>query len=136
MAEEATQSNAATQTDQNRITTVRIEKDLAEQYRDLILQVIAVATAVIFGTWSVLSWDVAKQANAQSRQANALAFAAFCGQLSANVSVLRALDTTLGREFDYRDTGFHGPAVQRSQRRSTGYRHSSRDVALRHTYGH
>jgi hypothetical protein len=88
MAKEAVRSDTVMSANLNRVTTVRVEKDLAEQYRDWILQIIGVATAVIFGTWSVLSWDVAKQANTQSRQANALAFAAFCGQVSPNVSVL------------------------------------------------
>jgi len=64
----------------NHIQAVRVEQDMADKVRDWLLQVLAFAAAIVFGTWSILGWQEAKQANIQSSQANTLAFAAFCGQ--------------------------------------------------------
>lgn len=56
--------------------------------RDRILQIIGVAAAVAFGTFTILAWQDARQAtqqsiqaNIQSNQANTFAFAAFCAQV-------------------------------------------------------
>ncbi len=66
-----------------RVTVVRVEKDILEVIRDWMLQTVGVVAAIIFGTWTILAWDVAKQANVQSVQSNTLAFAAVCAQLAS-----------------------------------------------------
>ena len=66
---------------------VRVERDWDERLRDWILQTLGFAAAVVFGTWTILAYNEAKQANAQSTQANALAFAAYCAQLPASENV-------------------------------------------------
>lgn len=66
---------------------VRVEKSAAEGFMNWFLQTVGVAAAVIFGVWTVLSWDVSKQANVQSDQANAIALAGVCAQLSPDDNV-------------------------------------------------
>ena len=86
-----------------RVTVVRVEKDILEVVRDWMLQSIGVAAAIIFGTWTILAWEVAKQANLQSVQSNILAFAAVCAQLpseSSDESVSRILCS-----YHYRGSG-------------------------------
>ena len=69
-----------------RVTVVRVEKDILEDIRDWMLQSIGVVAAIIFGTWTILAWEVAKQANVQSVQSNTLAFAAVCAGLASEPS--------------------------------------------------
>jgi len=79
------------------VQSVRIERDWNERLRDWVLQTLGFAAAVVFGTWTILAYNEAKQANAQSLQANSLAFAAYCAQLTPTDNVglfLRRLSPT------------------------------------------
>jgi hypothetical protein len=49
------------------------------------IQVMGLAAALIFGTFSILSWIDAQQAKAQANAANIIALAAMCAQLSTTV---------------------------------------------------
>ena len=69
------------------IQPVRIERDKWDLLRDWVLQSLGFTAAIIFGTWTVLAYNEAKQANLQSVQANSLAFAAFCAQVSPSDTV-------------------------------------------------
>jgi hypothetical protein len=73
------------------ITTVRLEANWADIVRDLLLQGVGIAAAIVFGTWTVLAWQEQKQSNTQSTQANTFAFAAFCAQIWGGYDVGLAL---------------------------------------------
>jgi len=70
-----------------RVQPVHIVRDWDERLRDWVLQTLGFAAAVVFGTWTILAYNEAKVANTQSIQANALAFAAYCAQLSPSDNV-------------------------------------------------
>jgi len=68
------------------VQIVRIEKSLAEFVLQWILQVIAVVSAVIFGTFSILAWKDAEIAKRQANLANSISLGTLC--LSLPVSVV------------------------------------------------
>lgn len=77
------------------IAWVRVERPWLEDLRDWLLQSVAVTAAIVFGTWTVLAWQVAQQANVQSSQANALAFAVACAQLTPGAASVNVSERVL-----------------------------------------
>src|ERR1700753_3767616 len=60
---------------------VQIVRNFWEDVRDYSLQILGLIFGVVFGAWTILSCQVAQQANAQSVQANMIAMAAICTTL-------------------------------------------------------
>ncbi|KAF2500442.1 hypothetical protein BU16DRAFT_556910 [Lophium mytilinum] len=61
-----------------------------------ILQIVGFLTALIFGTFSVLSWKIAQQATAEASSANLLSFIALCEQALTDNSLIRSSRHMLG----------------------------------------
>lgn len=64
------------------------EEDEEDIYTTIItafVQIVGLAAAIIFGTFSVLSWKDAQAARIQAETANTLALAAICAQISSQV---------------------------------------------------
>lgn len=73
------------------ITVVKYrDDDLASIFLTWFIQVTAVAAAITFGNFSVLSWRGAETAKEQANTANLLALAALCRNVNDQVSSLFA----------------------------------------------
>lgn len=84
-------------------TTRRDERSLPESILLWFLQVLGAVTAILFGTFGILSWQLADQANqlssgantksdqanSQANAANVVALVALCAQVSADTNVSR-----------------------------------------------
>ena len=102
------ENNSPTINDQSVAILRYKEDDLAGILLTWFVQVTALAAAITFGVFSVLSWTAAEDAKAQANMANLLALAALCGDAGSQVSILgsgmdcRSLTPEAGQYVQYR----------------------------------
>ena len=111
------------------IQTVRIKPDRKQTIANVILQTVGIALATIFGAWSVLGWQEAKQSNAQSFVANTLAFASFCAGLPESGVCSNSLTIRQHHEADEHHTTCTGTILKALR---SGQRHTSRVCHINH----
>lgn len=80
--------NAAVDAQSVTLLRYKIDDDLASIVLTWFVQVTALAAAITFGIFSVLSWTAAENAKEQANTANLLALAALCGNVADQVSQL------------------------------------------------
>ena len=68
-----------------------VDEDIYTDIITAFIQIVGLAAAIIFGTFSVLSWKDAQAARTQAETANVLALAAICAQFSSQVGSSHAL---------------------------------------------